>query len=73
MVWQHDAASAYPNAGRTGGNVSERHRGRRTRDAWQIVVLGHPVAPVSESFNVASEVQRVAQRLTSVATLGDRR
>jgi len=73
MVWQHDAASAYPNAGRSGGNVRERHRGRRTRDAWQIVVLGHPLAPVSESFDRAREVERVAQRLTRVATLGDRR
>src|SRR5205823_14131975 len=73
MVWQHNAASTYPNAGGSGGNVRERHRSRRTRYAWQIVVLGHPVPPVSESLDMACEVERVAQRLTSIAALGDRR
>ena len=57
---------------RSSGNMRERHRGRRTRDAWQIVVLCHPVAPIPESLDMAREVERVAQRLTGIAALGDR-
>jgi hypothetical protein len=73
MIWQHDAASADPNAGSSGGNVRERDRGCRTRDAWQIVVLGHPKAPISEGLDMARKVKRVVQRLTDVAALGNGR
>ena len=72
VVRQHDAAGADADAGRAGGDMGERHRGRRAGDAGQVVMLGHPVAPVAEPLDMAREVERIAQRLAGVAAFGDR-
>jgi hypothetical protein len=60
VVRQHDAAGADPDIVRAGRDMGERHRGRRAGNSRQVVVLGHPVALVTERLDMPREVERVA-------------
>ena len=73
VVRQHDAAGADADMAGPGRDMGERHGGRRAGDARQIVMLGHPIAPVAQRLDMAREVERVAQRLAGIAALDDRR
>ena len=52
--------------------MSQRHRGRRTRDPREVVVLGHPKPPVAERLDMARQVERITQRLPGAAAFDDR-
>lgn len=52
--------------------MRDQYRGRGAGDARVIVVLGHPVARVSEALGVLHKVDRVAQRISSCRPVGDR-
>ena len=56
VVGQHDAARTDLYAGRAGRDMGERHGRRRTGNARQIVVLGHPETPVAERLDLARQV-----------------
>ena len=73
VVRQHDAAGADPDRAGAGRDMGQRHRGGGAGDAGQIVVLGHPEAPVAERLDMPRQVERIAQRLTGIAAFGDRR
>jgi hypothetical protein len=73
VVRQHDAAGADTDMVGTRRDMGECHRRRRTSDAGQIVMLGHPEASVAEGLDMPRQVERIAQRLTGVAPFGDRR
>ena len=73
VVRQHDAAGADADRAGAARDMGERYRGRGARDARQIVMLGHPETPVAERFDMARQIERVAQRLAGIAALGDRR
>ena len=72
VVRQHDAARTYSDAVGTRSDVGERDRGRRARDARQVVMLGHPIAPVPKGLDMLRKVEGITQRLARVATLDDR-
>jgi hypothetical protein len=71
VVGQHDAAGANLDAVRASRNMGERHRGRGTRNAGQVVMLSHPKTPVTERLDMPRQVQRIAQRLTGIAAFND--
>src|SRR5215831_17118987 len=73
VVRQHDAAGSDFYIVGAGRDVGERHGSRRTGDTWQIVMLGHPEAPVAERLDMPCEIKRIAQRLPGVTAFGDRR
>ena len=52
--------------------MGEGHSGRRTGNARQVVMLGHPETPVAERLDMPRQVERIAQRLTGVAAFGNR-
>ena len=73
MVRQHDAAGADLDLVGAGRDMGERHRGRGAGDARQVVMLGHPVAPVAERLDMPCQVERVAQGLAGITAFSDRR
>src|SRR5262249_29720467 len=64
-------AGADADTARAARDVGQCHRGRRARDARQIVVFGHPEAPVTQRLYVPREVERIAQRLPGIAAFGN--
>jgi len=72
-VGQHDPARA--DADRRGrfGDISEADSGRGAGDPRHRMMLGHPEAVVAQALDVAGEVRGIAERLTGVAPLDDRR
>jgi len=73
MVRQHDATNADADGGGAGGHMGNHHSGSSARDAGAVVMLGEPVAPVSQALRVTGEVEAVAQRLRRIATFDDGR
>ena len=73
VVGQHDAARADANGRGAGRDMGDHHRGRRTRDARHVVMLGEPVAVVAEALGMARQIERVLQRLGDIAAFGNRR
>ncbi len=57
VVRQHDAAGADPNAARAAGNMADHDRRRGARDAGDVVMLGEPVALITEALGVTCEVE----------------
>jgi hypothetical protein len=51
MVGQHDAGGAHPDPGGLRANVRRQQLGRTARQAMHVVVLGHPVTPVSRRLD----------------------
>jgi len=51
--------------------MPDQHCGGRARDAVHVVMLGQPVAPVAPFFDVARQIERIAQRLRGVAAFDD--
>ena len=41
--------------------MSQRHGGRRAGDAWQIVMLRHPEAAISQPLGMPRQIERIAQ------------
>ena len=72
MVRQHDAAGANPDRRRPSADVTDQHCGRRAGDTRHVVMLGNPEALVAPTLGVLGEIERVAERLRSGATLDDR-
>ncbi len=73
VVRQHDAAGADPDGAGAGGDMGECDRGRSTGYARHVVMLGHPISRIAQCLDVAGQIERVAQRLASVAAFGNRR
>ena len=63
VVGQHEPARTEADGVGDRREVREQHRRRRAGDPRHVVVLGDPVAPVSEALDPLHEVDRVAQRL----------
>ena len=72
VVREHHAAAA--DADPLGGRRDrpDQHLGRRAREHRAAVVLGDPVAVVSQAVGVAGEVERVGERVRSGRARGDR-
>ena len=66
---QHDAGAADANARRRRRDRRHQHFGRRADDAVAVVMLGYPVAVVSERFAVPRELERFADRDRSARRL----
>ena len=73
VVGEHDATRAHAHRRRGVGEMSDQHGGRRARDRSNRVVLGHPEAPVAESFGSDREFGRLAKGLGGRRAGGDRR
>ena len=72
MVRQHDPAGPDPDRRRARREIAG-HDGRRSaRDRLHVVVLGDPVALVTEALGVAREVEAVAQRIAGGRPARDR-
>ena len=67
MVWQHDAASPDPNGARAGGNMRQSNRRGGARNARHVVMFRHPVSLIAQCLDMAAQIERVPQRLASVA------
>ena len=67
MVWQHDAASPDPNGARAGGNMRQSNRRGGARNARHVVMFRHPVSLIAQCLDMAGQIERVPQRLASVA------
>ena len=72
MIGQHDPAGADAYGGRAAGDMPDQHGSRGAGDARHAVMLGQPVAPVAPALRVPGKIQRVTERLRSVAAFVDR-
>ena len=71
VVRQHHAARPDPDRGGRGGQLGGQHRRRRAGDPGHVVVLGDPVAVISEALDVPHELDGVPQGLAGLGALGD--
>src|SRR3954451_2660630 len=71
MVRQHDAASTDADRRRAARDVRDEHGRGRARDAWNVVMLGHPEPAITQPFGVPSEVEAIAKRSRGVAAFDD--
>ena len=63
MIRQHNPARTDADPGSDHRDVSDHDFWGGTRDAWNVVVFGQPIARIAELISQASQVQGVAQRL----------
>jgi hypothetical protein len=61
VVRQH-AVRADTDRARTGRNVADDDGRRRTRNARDVVMLGHPEAAIAPAFRVPRKVDRIVAR-----------
>ena len=73
VVRQHDAAAPHAQAGGRGRDRADQHLGARAGQHGCAVVLGDPVAVISELVGPAREIDRVAERVPAGRALRDRR
>ena len=73
MVGQHDAARTHADAVRASCHVSQQHRGGSACNAGHAMVLGEPIALVTQRLGMAGQRQAAAKRLAGVAALHNRR
>jgi hypothetical protein len=55
VIRQHNAAGTDADAVRARPDMRQRDRGRRTGDARQVVMFGHPVAAIAQRLGMARE------------------
>ena len=72
VVGQHHATGAQPDGRGLGRHPGQQDGGRRAGDARHRVVLGHPVAPVAEPFDLASQAKGGGQGIGRRRPLGHR-
>jgi len=72
-VGQHDAAAADPNPGSGGGDGSDERFGAVAGEAARSVMLGDPVARVTELVGQTGEVNGIAEGIAggSPSGIGD--
>jgi hypothetical protein len=63
MVWQHYPSRAYSNGRSTSGDKAYQYRGSSTGYAFDIVMLGQPVAFVSPPLYMPGQIQTVLHGL----------
>ena len=73
MVGQHHAARADADGARGRGHVRDQYRGGRTGDARHVVVLGQPVAAITQRFTQPGQVKHVREGVGGRAALGNGR
>src|SRR5258706_14675692 len=73
MMRQHDAAGAHANGFGAAGDVAYDNRRGGAGDARHVVMLGEPVALVTQAFRMLREFERVAQCHGRGRALGDGR
>ena len=73
VVGQHDAAGSHAHALRRYRDLPDHDVGRGARNRRKIVMLGDPIARVTEPVGDAGKIDRVAQRDGAGGTGGDRR
>ena len=71
MVRQHDATRPHADALRGGGDASDDDFRRARGDGGEAVVLGDPVAPVSEPIRVDREIDGIGERGGRRGRFGD--
>ncbi|MNT38001.1 hypothetical protein D3C72_1741710 [compost metagenome] len=71
VVLQHDAAGADADARGLREQVRGQHLGCRTGVGAVAVVLGQPVAPVTQPFGAPGQRDGVLERLRGIGTFGD--
>ena len=72
VVGEHDPARAHPHAVGLSGHLTDQHGGRRGGDSLHAVVLGEPVAVVTQRLDVPGEGHRLLQGLSGIRAAPNR-
>src|SRR3712207_8747756 len=64
----HNAAGAHADRRGTARDIADDHSRSRAGNAGHIVVLGQPVAPVTQPLRMTCQVQRVSESLDRKST-----